>query len=78
MYMIFLWLRIVTYLRNFALYNLEHRIFLCVSFVNEYDTWQPYKFKVAYTSGQSFEKIMKRYPIFSLQINYYQIDQRHK
>ena len=34
--------------------------------------------KVAYTSGQFFEKIMKRYPIFSLQINYYQIDERHK
>ena len=34
--------------------------------------------KVAYTSGPFFEKIMKRYPIFSLQINNYQIDQRHK
>ena len=34
--------------------------------------------KVAYTSGQFFEKIMKRYSIFSLQINYDQIDQRHK
>ena len=28
--------------------------------------------------GPFFEKIVKRYPIFSLQINYYQIDQRHK
>ena len=34
--------------------------------------------KVAYNSGPFFEKIMKRYPIFSLQINYYQIDQKHK
>ena len=34
--------------------------------------------KVACTSGQFFEKIIKRYPIFSLQINYYQIDQKHK
>ena len=34
--------------------------------------------KVAYTSGPIFEKIIKRYPIFSLQINYYQIDQKHK
>ena len=30
--------------------------------------------KVAYTSGPFFEKIIKRYPIFSLQINYYRID----
>ena len=30
--------------------------------------------KVACTSGPFFEKIMNRYPIFSLQINYYQID----
>ena len=35
-------------------------------------------FKEAYTSGPFFEKIMKRYPIISLQINYYQIDKRHK
>ena len=35
-------------------------------------------FKVAYTSDPFFEKIMKRYPIFSLQINYHQIGQRHK
>ena len=34
--------------------------------------------KVACTSGPFFEKIMKRYPIFSLQNNYHQIDQRHK
>ena len=34
--------------------------------------------KVAYTSDQFFEKIMKRYPIFSLQINYHQIGQMHK
>ena len=35
--------------------------------------------KVACTSGPFFEKkIMKRYPIFSLQRNYYQIDQMHK
>ena len=27
--------------------------------------------KVAYTSGPFFEKIMKRYPIFCIQINYY-------
>ena len=27
--------------------------------------------KVAYTSGPFFEKIMKRYPIFSLQIYFY-------
>ena len=36
------------------------------------------KFKVAGTSGQIFEKIMKRYPIFSLQIIYYQTAQMHK
>ena len=35
-------------------------------------------FKVASTSGPFFEKIMKRYPIFSLQINYYQIIKRHE
>ena len=35
-------------------------------------------FKVAYTSGQIFEKIMKRYPIFSVQIINYQIVQKHK
>ena len=34
--------------------------------------------KVACTSGPFFEKIIKRYPIFSLQINYHQIDQKHK
>ena len=35
-------------------------------------------FKGACTSGQFFEKkIMKRYTIFSLQMNYYQIDQMH-
>ena len=34
--------------------------------------------KVAYTSGPIFEKIMKRYPIFSVQINNYQIDQKYK
>ena len=34
--------------------------------------------KVAYTSGPFFEKMMKRNPIFSLQINYYQIDERHE
>ena len=34
--------------------------------------------KVAYTSGPIFEKIIKRYPIFSLRINYNQIDQKHK
>ena len=37
-----------------------------------------YVFKVAYTSGPIFEKIMKRYPIFSLQIINYQIDLKHK
>ena len=36
------------------------------------------RFKVAYTSGPIFEKIMKRYPIFSLQIINYQIDLKHK
>ena len=35
-------------------------------------------FKVAYTAGPIFEKIMKRYPIFSVQIISYQIDQKHK
>ena len=35
-------------------------------------------FKVAYTSGPIFKKIMKRYPIFSVQIINYQIDQKHK
>ena len=34
--------------------------------------------KVAYTSGPIFEKIMKRYPIFSVQIINYQINQKHK
>ena len=34
--------------------------------------------KVAYTSGQIFEKIMKRYPIFSVEIINYQIVQKHK
>ena len=36
------------------------------------------RLKVAYTSGPIFEKIMKRYPIFSVQIINYQIDQKHK
>ena len=27
--------------------------------------WSIFNIKVAYTSGQIFEKIMKRYPIFS-------------
>ena len=40
--------------------------------------WKLNMLKVAYTSGPIFEKIMKRYPIFSLQIIYYQIDQMHK
>ena len=34
--------------------------------------------KVAYTSGPIFEKIMKRYSIFSVQIIDYQIDQKQK
>ena len=34
--------------------------------------------KVAYTSGPIFEKIIKRYPIFPVQIIKYQIDQKHK
>ena len=34
--------------------------------------------KVAYTSGPIFEKIMKRYPIFSMQIINYQIDHKYK
>ena len=37
-----------------------------------------FAFKVAYTSGLIFEKIMKRYPIFSVHIINYQIDQMHK
>ena len=40
--------------------------------------WAEVKFKVACTSGPIFEKIMKRYPIFSVQIINYQIDQMHK
>ena len=36
------------------------------------------RIKVAYTSGPIFETIMKRYPIFSVQIIHYQIDQKHK
>ena len=35
-------------------------------------------FKVVYISGPIFEKIIKRYPIFSVQIINYQIDQMHK
>ena len=35
-------------------------------------------FKVTCTSAPVFEKIMKRYPIFSVQINDYQIDQIQK
>ena len=35
-------------------------------------------FKVAYTSGPIFEKIMKRYPIFSVQNIDHQIDQKHE
>ena len=35
-------------------------------------------FKVACTSAPIIEKIMKRYPIFSVQIIYYQIDQMQK
>ena len=35
--------------------------------------------KVAYTSGQFFEKKNKdRHPIFFWQINYHQVDQMHK
>ena len=37
-----------------------------------------FHFKVAYTSGPIIEKIMNRYPIFSVQIINYQIDQMHK
>ena len=40
------------------------------------DALQPVK--VAYTSGPIFEKNMKRYPIFSVQIINYQIDQKYK
>ena len=41
--------------------------------------WKAHMYvKVAYTSGPIFEKIMKRYPIFSLQIINYQIDLKHK
>ena len=35
-------------------------------------------FKVACTSAPIFETIMKRFPIFSVQIINYQIDQMHK
>ena len=35
-------------------------------------------FKVSGTSGPVFEKIMKGYPIFYVQIIYYKIDQMHK
>ena len=41
-------------------------------------SFQEYVFKVACTSAPFFEKIMKRYPIFSVQIINYQIDQMHK
>ena len=43
-------------------------------------TWTHIKhcFKVACTSAPIFETIMKRYPIFSVQIINYQIDQMHK
>ena len=34
--------------------------------------------KVGYSSGPIFEKIMKRYPIFCVQIINYQIDQKLK
>ena len=34
--------------------------------------------KVAYTSGPIFEKMKKRYPIFSVQKIDYQTDQKHK
>ena len=34
--------------------------------------------KVACTSGPFFEKIMKRYPILSVQINDHHIDQMNK
>ena len=34
-------------------------------------------FKVAFSSGPIIEKLMKRYPMFSVQKNYYQIDQIH-
>ena len=37
-----------------------------------------YIFKVACTSGPIFEKNMKRYPLFSLQIINYQIDLMQK
>ena len=40
--------------------------------------FQNWRFKVACTSGPIFKKIMKRYPIFSVQIIKYQIDQMHK
>ena len=37
-----------------------------------------HNFKVACTSCPIFEKNIKRYPILSVQIIYYQIDQMHK
>ena len=44
------------------------------------DRWMSEKviLKVACTSALIFAKIMKRYPIFSVQIINYQIDQIHK
>ena len=43
-----------------------------------YNKSQLCKLKVAYTSGQIFEKIIKRYPIFSVQKIDHQIDKKHK
>ena len=50
-------------------------IFLCIG---QYVLIEIISFKVAYTPGPIFEKNMKRYPMFSVQIINYQIDQKHK
>ena len=44
---------------------------------NEYYCFM-FTIKEAYTSDPIFEKIMKRYPICSVQIINYQIDEKHK
>ena len=63
--------------------NVRHRIGVEVTwgklFINKVIRWNSEQvIKVAYTSGPIFEKIMKRYPIFSVQIINYQIDQKYK
>ena len=64
--------------------NLVEEDLLCISspYTTKFDVsfiqWMQNLIKVACTSGPFFEKIIKRYPIFSLQKNYYQIDQKHR